>query len=87
MSIDWNAFLLVFVASVGFAVAIVLLFSLGVRLYTNAESYKSAAKKGSQSAAVSELWNRFISYAMFTLASFALCYSIYLIVPYFHLAS
>ena len=85
MEIDWNAFFLVFAASIGFSVVIVLTFSLGVRLYTNAESHKRTSKKGDQTAAVAELWSRTASYALFTLASFALLYGIYLIVPYFHL--
>lgn len=84
MEINWNAFLLVFVASVSFAVVIVLAFALGVRFFTNAELHKSVSKKGSQTAAVAELWNRTVSYALFTVSAGALLYGIYLIVPYFH---
>lgn len=88
MEINWNAFFLVFAASVGFSFVIVLAFSLGVRLFTNAETNKVIAKKkGSQSAAVAELWNRSGAYAMFSVAAFALLYGIYLIVPYFHPAA
>ncbi len=85
MTIDWNAFLLVFGASIGFSTVIVATFSFGVRLYTNAQSFVSAAKKGNQSAAVSEALNRAVAYAMFAIASGALLYGIYLIVPIFHL--
>lgn len=85
MDIDWNAFVLVFGASLGFSVAIVLTFALGVRLYTNAEVQRRLSKKGNQSAAVAELWNRTISYALFAVSSSALLYGIYLIVPYFRI--
>lgn len=85
MSIDWNAFVLVFGASIGFSTVIVATFSFGVRLYTNAQSFVGAAKKGNQSAAVSEALNRAVAYSMFAIASGALLYGIYLIVPAFHL--
>lgn len=85
MDIDWNSFFLVFAASLGFSVVIVLTFALGVRLYTNAEVQRRQSKKGDQAAAVAELWNRTVSYALFALSSSALLYGIYLIVPYFHL--
>lgn len=86
MEIDWNAFFLVFAASIGFSVVIVATFAFGVRLYTNAQSFVGAAKKGSQQAAVSEALNRALAYAMFAIASSALLYGIYLIVPSFHIS-
>lgn len=85
MTIDWNSFGLVFVASIGFSTVIVATFAFGVRLYTNAQSFVSAAKKGNQKAAVNEVINRAIAYSMFAIASGALLYGIYLIVPIFHL--
>ncbi|MFM2411998.1 MAG: hypothetical protein RLZZ587_331 [Actinomycetota bacterium] len=85
MEIDWNSFGLVFAASIGFSTVIVATFAFGVRLYTNALSYVSAAKKGNRSAAVSEVLNRAVAYSMFAIASGALLYGIYLIVPIFHL--
>lgn len=85
MEIDWNAFFLVFASSIGFSTVIVATFAFGVRLLTNAQSLVSAAKKGNQKAAVSEALNRALSYSMFTIASGALLYGIYLIVPFFHL--
>lgn len=85
MEINWNGFVLVFAAAIGFSVVIVLTFALGVRLYTDAELHKRVAKKGKQSAAVSELWSRTLSYALFALSSTALLYGVYLVVPYFHL--
>ena len=86
MEIDWNAFVLVFAASVGFSTVIVATFAFGVRLYTNALSYVSAAKKGNRKAAVSEALNRTVAYSMFAIAGGALLYGIYLVVPAFHLA-
>jgi hypothetical protein len=85
MEIDWNAFILVSVSSVIFSTVIVATFAFGVRLYTNALSFVSAAKKGSQTAAVSEVLNRTVAYIMFAIAGGALLYGIYLIVPIFHL--
>ena len=86
MEIDWNAFGLVFAASVGFSTVIVATFAFGVRLYTNALSFVNAAKKGNQKAAVSEALNRMVAYSMFAIAGGALLYGIYLVVPAFHLA-
>lgn len=85
MEIDWNSFGLVFAASIGFSTVIVATFAFGVRLYTNALSFVSAAKKGNRNAAVSEVLNRAVAYSMFAMASGALLYGIYLIVPIFHL--
>lgn len=85
MEIDWNAFFLVFASSIGFSTVIVATFAFGVRLYTNAQSLVSAAKKGNQKAAVNEAVNRAIAYSMFAIASGALLYGIYLVVPFFHL--
>ena len=85
MEIDWNAFFLVFASSIGFSTVIVATFAFGVRLYTNAQSLVSAAKKGNQKAAVNEAVNRAIAYSMFAIASGALFYGIYLVVPFFHL--
>jgi hypothetical protein len=85
MEIDWNSFGLVFAASIGFSTVIVATFAFGVRLYTNALSFVSAAKKGNRNAAVSEVLNRAVAYSMFAIASGALLYGIYLIVPIFHL--
>lgn len=85
MEIDWNSFGLVFAASIGFSTVIVATFAFGVRLYTNALSFVSAAKKGNRNAAVSEVLNRAVAYSMFAIAGGALLYGIYLIVPIFHL--
>ena len=85
MTIDWSAFALVFFASIGFSVVIVATFAFGVRLYTNAQYFVEAAKRGSQKAAVREAVNRAVSYSMFAIASGALLYGIYLVVPAFHL--
>ena len=84
MTIDWNAFFLVFVVSIGFSITVVTAFSFGVRLYTNAGLHRSASKKGDQQAAVRELGSLTVAYMCFAVAAAALFYGIYLIVPYFH---
>lgn len=85
MEIDWNAFFLVFASSIGFSTVIVATFAFGVRLYTNAQSLVGASKKGNQRAAISEAVNRAVAYSMFAVASGALVYGIYLIIPFFHM--
>lgn len=86
MEIDWNAFFLVFAASIVFSLVVVSAFSFGVRLYTNAELHRSASKKGNQQAAVRELVSLTFSYMCFAIATGALLYGIYLVVPFFHKA-
>jgi hypothetical protein len=82
--IDWNAFLLVALASVVFGVVITLSFALGVRFFTNAQNVMGKAKKGDQAAVIFEFWNRIGAYFMFAVFGTAIIYGIYLIVPSFH---
>lgn len=82
--IDWNALLLVAVVSIGAATSVSLAFSLGIRLLTNAKHIQENSKK-KEGAKPLETLNRIAAYALFTLASSAILYGIYLIVPYFHL--
>ncbi len=83
--INWGSFLLVAIASIGFTVVVVSLFSLAMRLLTNARHALPAARKGKAHAVRSEALNRFGSYLLFAICGFALIYGIYLIVPYFHI--
>jgi len=83
--INWGNFLLVALASIGFTVVVVSLFSLAMRLLTNARHALPAARKGKISAVRSEALNRVTSYLLFLICAFALVYGIYLIVPYFHI--
>ncbi len=83
--INWQSFLLVALASIGFTTLVVLLFSFGMRLLTNSKHALLSAKKGKASAIRSEALNRFGAYGLFALCAFALIYGIYLIVPYFHI--
>ena len=84
MEIDWNAFSLVFAASVGFSLVVVSAFSFGIRLYTNAELHRTASKKGNQQAAVRELVSLTFAYMCFAVATSALIYGTYLVIPFFH---
>ncbi|MEY3889494.1 MAG: hypothetical protein RLZZ90_445 [Actinomycetota bacterium] len=83
--INWQSFLLVALASIGFTTLVVSLFSFGMRLLTNSKHALLSAKKGKASAIRSEALNRFGAYGLFALCAFALIYGIYLIVPYFHI--
>lgn len=83
--INWNSLLLVAAVAIGATVAVVAVFSLGMRFLTDARHIRSEGKK-KDVAKPGEIIFRTAAYAMFTLCSMALIYGIYLIVPYFHLA-
>jgi hypothetical protein len=80
--VDWNAFLLVFAAALGFTCLIVACFSLGVRLLTNAQNVAPKARKGSSKAQQSEALNLIGAYSVFAICICALAYGIYLIIPF-----
>lgn len=67
--IDWQAFLLVALVSIGSAAAIVALYATGIRLLAT-EPRRSGVAVG--------------AYACFALAAAGALYGIYLIVPAFH---
>lgn len=78
MNIDWNKFELVALGTIGFTAMMVTVYSLGVRLLTNAQAQTAAAKKGDSKAARSELLNRISAYALFAGAAVILAYGIFL---------
>jgi len=82
ITIDWNAFLLVFVAAIGFTTLIVGCFSIGVRLLTNAQNLSPKARKGNQEAQTAESLNLVGAYLLFAVCLCALAYGIYLIIPF-----
>lgn len=86
MSINWSNLFIVAATAVGSALLIVALFSVGVRLLTDARLAEAKAKKGDNAAARVEAISRTFSYIAFSLCGSALLYGIYLIVPAFHLA-
>jgi hypothetical protein len=81
--IDWNAFFLVFAASLGFTGLIVACFSFGVRFLTNAQNIAPKARKGNSKAQQSEVLNLIGAYVTFAICACALAYGIYLVVPFF----
>ncbi len=85
MSINWSNLFLVAATSLGAALLVVALFSVGVRLLTNARQAEAKAKKGDDASARVEAISRTLSYIAFSLCGSALLYGIYLIVPAFHL--
>lgn len=77
--IDWNKFVQVAIAAVGFTTVIVAVFSLGLRLLTNAQLVAGAAKKGDAKAARVEFFNRIAAYSLFAVSSLALIFGLLLI--------
>lgn len=84
--INWNSLLLVASVAIGATVLIVSVFSLGVRLLTNARNIVENSKKKAGTSPV-EVISRALAYACFTVCAGAVLYGIYLIVPYWHLAA
>ena len=78
MNIDWTKFYEVALGAIGFTALVVAVYSLGVRLLTNAQHVAPAAAKGDAQAARSELYNRVAAYACFAVAFVALAYGVFL---------
>jgi hypothetical protein len=83
--INWSSLILVASVAIGASVGLVTVFSLGMRLLTNARHIQENTKK-KQGVKPAEVINRVAAYLMFTICASAVVYGIYLIVPYFHLA-
>ena len=83
--INWSSLILVATVAIGSSVGLVTVFSLGMRLLTNARNILENTKK-KQGVKSAEVVNRVAAYLMFTICASAVIYGIYLIVPYFHLA-
>ncbi len=83
--INWSSLILVASVAIGASVGLVTVFSLGMRLLTNARNIQDNTKK-KQGVQTAEVVNRIAAYLMFTICASAVLYGIYLIVPYFHLS-
>lgn len=83
--INWSSLILVASVAIGASVGLVTVFSLGMRLLTNARNIQDNTKK-KQGVQPAEALNRIAAYLMFTICASAVLYGIYLIVPYFHLS-
>ena len=83
--INWSSLILVASVAIGASVGLVTVFSLGMRLLTNARNIQENTKK-KQGVKPAEVVNRVAAYLMFTICASAVLYGIYLIVPYFHLS-
>ena len=83
--INWSSLILVASVAIGASVGLVTVFSLGMRLLTNARNIQENTKK-KQGVQPAEVVNRIAAYLMFTICASAVLYGIYLIVPYFHLS-
>lgn len=77
MNIDWNKFEQVAIGAIGFTTFLVVAYSFGVRLLTNAQNLTSAAKKGDFNAARNELLNRIGAYALFAISAVVLAYAVF----------
>lgn len=80
--IEWNKFFLVAQATIVFAVGIVGVFALGIRLLTNAQNAVPGANKGKAAAIRSEVFNRLAAYIAFGICLVALGYGIQLVAPW-----
>jgi hypothetical protein len=81
ITIDWNHLFLVAATAVIASVAIIVLFSLGIRLLTNAEHAKTASKTGDAKALRVEAANRAAAYALFALSFGAVIFGVLLVIP------
>jgi len=79
--INWTNLFSVAGAAIVGSLAVVLLFSVGVRLLVNADHAKAKASKGDVKALRAEAANRAGSYALFALSFGAVIYGILLIIP------
>ncbi|MEY4418583.1 MAG: hypothetical protein RIQ88_1021 [Actinomycetota bacterium] len=82
ITINWEAFLLVFGAAVGFTTLIVTCFSLGIRMLSNAQGSSGKARKGNFKAQQVESLNMVGAYVLFAVCVSALLYGIYLVIPF-----
>ncbi len=82
ININWNSFLLVLLASLGFTTLIVACFSVGVRLLTDAQNVSGKARKGNSRAMQRESLSMVGAYLAFAICLSALAYGIYLIIPF-----
>jgi len=82
ININWEAFLTVFLAALGFTSLIVAFFSLGVRFLTDAQNLSAKARKGNTQAQQEEAFYMVGAYVTFAVCICALAYGIYLIIPF-----
>lgn len=82
ININWDSFLLVLLAALGFTTLIVACFSIGVRLLTNAQSVAGKARKGNAKAMQRESLSVVGAYLAFAICLSALAYGIYLVIPF-----
>ncbi|MEN9713736.1 MAG: hypothetical protein RLZZ164_400 [Actinomycetota bacterium] len=75
-NIDWSKFETVALAAIGFSALVVIAYSFGVRLLTNAQHLAAKAIKGNKSAADRELVNRILAYALFALSAVAVVWAV-----------
>jgi hypothetical protein len=81
ITIDWNHLFLVAATAVVASLTVIILFSLGIRLLTNADHAKTASKKGDVKALRFEAANRAAAYALFALSFGAIVFGVLLVVP------
>lgn len=78
MNIDWSKFETVAIGTIGFSAFVVVLYSLGVRLLTNAQHLVTKATKGDKKAADRELLNRIVAYSMFALSAVVVGWAVFM---------
>ena len=81
ITIDWNHLFLVAATGILASAAVILLFSLGVRLLTNAEHVKKSHKGDNMQALRAEALNRAVAYVMFALSFGSVIFGVLLVIP------
>ena len=87
IEIKWNDLIMVAGAAIGVSALVVTLFSVGVRLLTNAQQAVAGKSKKKGQSVSKEIAFRLTSYIAFALASSVLAYGLYILVTFSKLQS
>jgi hypothetical protein len=82
IEIKWNDLIMVAGAAIGVSALVVTLFSLGVRLLTNAQHAVSGKGKNKGESVSKEIAFRFTAVVAFALASSVMAYGLYILVTF-----
>ena len=74
--IDWNKFEQVALSAIAFSAFVVIAYSFGIRLLTNAQHLAAKGKKQGQSGLDRELVLRIFAYALFAIAAVAVAWAV-----------
>ncbi|RKR72952.1 hypothetical protein [Frondihabitans australicus] len=93
LGVDWGVFVVVFLVALAATAAVVVLYSVGLRLLSNGETEETVATLGAgaaagkghaTSAAGRPAGRTFGGWACIGVAGLAVLYALYLLIPQFH---